>query len=187
MSISEEIKKINEGIIEAFGHGISMFGMNGTLGRILGLLFFADEPMSLDEMAKELMVSKATISINIRILEDLATVYKVWKKGSRKDYYTAERDFDKILQGAIRRRASFQMDLFHGAIKEAIKGHEEILASNITEDEKKQVKKELDKIHTLVYWIQISESWMNFFLKADVTEVPGQEIKRIEVKWEEEE
>lgn len=74
----------------------ALLGMiNKVGGQIYALLFISDEPLSLDEIGEKLGVSKSNISINIRMLEDYNLVRKVWVKGSRKDYYAAERAYPK--------------------------------------------------------------------------------------------
>lgn len=74
----------------------ALLGMiNKAQGQIYALLFISDEPLSLDEISDRLGISKSNISINIRLLEDFNLVRKVWVKGSRKDYYSAERVYPK--------------------------------------------------------------------------------------------
>ncbi|HHV16184.1 MAG TPA: ArsR family transcriptional regulator [Gelria sp.] len=84
-------------MIDAFGRVYAMFGMPEVVGRIYGLLFFSDQPLGLEDIASELEVSKATVSIHIRFLEGMKNVRKVWVKGSRRDYYEAERNTGKIM------------------------------------------------------------------------------------------
>jgi DNA-binding transcriptional regulator GbsR (MarR family) len=74
----------------------ALLGMiNKAQGQIYALLFISDEPLSLDEISDRLGISKSNVSINIRMLEDFNLVRKVWVKGSRKDYYSAERVYPK--------------------------------------------------------------------------------------------
>ena len=74
----------------------ALLGMiNRVGGQIYALLFLSEEPLSLDDVAERLAVSKSNISINIRMLEEYNLVRKVWVKGSRKDYYAAERVYPK--------------------------------------------------------------------------------------------
>lgn len=78
----------------------ALLGMiNKAGGQIYALLFISDEPLSLDEISKQLGISKSNVSINIRMLEDYYLVRKVWIKGSRKDYYAAERVYPKKVLG----------------------------------------------------------------------------------------
>ncbi len=69
--------------------------INKVGGQIYALLFLSDEPLSLDDIAERLSVSKSNISINIRLLEEYDLVKQVWVRGSRKDYYTARRAYPK--------------------------------------------------------------------------------------------
>ncbi len=74
----------------------ALLGMiNKVGGQIYALLFLADEPLSLDDIALRLGVSKSNVSINIRLLESFDLVKQVWMRGSRKDYYTAQRAYPK--------------------------------------------------------------------------------------------
>lgn len=74
----------------------ALLGMiNRIGGQIYAILFISEEPLSLDDIAKKLCVSKSNVSVNIRMLEDYNLVRKVWVKGSRKDYYAAERVYPK--------------------------------------------------------------------------------------------
>lgn len=74
----------------------ALLGMvNKVGGQIYALLFLSDEPLSLDEIAERLHISKSNISINIRMLEEMNLVRKVWVKGSRRDFYSAERIYPK--------------------------------------------------------------------------------------------
>lgn len=74
----------------------ALLGMiNRVGGQIYALLFLSEEPLSLDDISERLAVSKSNVSINIRMLEEYNLVRKVWVKGSRKDYYAAERAYPK--------------------------------------------------------------------------------------------
>ncbi|MFH1874623.1 MAG: hypothetical protein ABH859_05490 [Pseudomonadota bacterium] len=74
----------------------ALLGMiNKAGGQIYALLFLSAEPLSLDCISERLSLSKSNVSINIRLLEDFNLVRKVWVKGSRKDYYAAERVYPK--------------------------------------------------------------------------------------------
>lgn len=74
-------------------------GMARVAGRIFGLLLVSAEPRSLDELAEKLGVSKASISINVRLLEEKGVVERIGRQGDRRDYYrTAEDMFERMLE-----------------------------------------------------------------------------------------
>lgn len=57
--------------------------------------------MSLDDMAREIRVSKGSVSTNMRELEKWGAVRQVWVKGDRKDYYEAEVDLLMVIKSGI--------------------------------------------------------------------------------------
>lgn len=89
--------QIEDFLIETAGDLARSLSINPVIGQLYALLYIRSEPVSLDEMAEKLKISKGNVSVNIRILENWQAVKKVWIKGSRKDYYTAETNFLKII------------------------------------------------------------------------------------------
>ncbi len=73
--------------VESMGRYFEQYGIARIGGRILGLLMIADRPLSLDEIATRLRVSRASVSTNIRLAtaNDLAEL--VTFPGDRRDYY----------------------------------------------------------------------------------------------------
>ncbi|MFW6022857.1 MAG: GbsR/MarR family transcriptional regulator [Halanaerobiaceae bacterium] len=179
----EEIRGI---IIEAFGGSVGVYGMNETIGRIYGLLYLEDEALALQEIASHLGVSKATISINIRLLLELKMVHKVWQKGSRKDYYIAERDFEKIIQEALKNKELKQIVVIKAAIARAVENYNSLLDSGSSEETKEVVEKDLKKLEKLLAWVNKGQSWINFFLKVNIEEGPTENIQEIEIDWNDE-
>ncbi|MBI4224400.1 MAG: ArsR family transcriptional regulator [Deltaproteobacteria bacterium] len=99
--VTEKPSASLEEAIETFIQGAgqvsaALLGMiNKVGGQMYALLYLSEEPLSLDDIAEKLAVSKSNVSINIRLLEDYDLVRKVWVKGSRKDFYSAERNYPK--------------------------------------------------------------------------------------------
>ena len=88
-------------MIEAGGRTAQSFGLGRLFGQIFMLLYLSPDPLSLDDLASQLGVSKASISIACRQLETWGAVHRVWVKGDRKDYYMAETAFDRILRNGL--------------------------------------------------------------------------------------
>jgi DNA-binding transcriptional regulator GbsR (MarR family) len=78
---------------------LESMGINRSCGRMFGLLLVADRPLSLDEMAETLGVSKPSVSSNTRLYERLELLQRVHVPGDRKHYY-------EILPGAFERTAA---------------------------------------------------------------------------------
>ena len=87
-------------------------GLPRVAGRIFGRLLVSAEPKSLDELAEHLGVSKASISINVRLLEEKGSVERVGRQADRRDYY---RIADDILERTLEQRIA-KWRRFHDAI-----------------------------------------------------------------------
>ena len=88
-------------MVEAGGRTAQSFGLNRLFGQIYILLYLNDGPLSLDSLADQLGVSKASVSIACRQLESWGALHRSWVKGDRKDYYIAETDFNRILTNGL--------------------------------------------------------------------------------------
>lgn len=183
MREKQRIEESRDIIIEAFGSSVGVYGMNETIGRIYGLLYFEEEPLGLEKIADKLGVSKATISINIRLLLDLKMVQKVWQKGSRKDFYVAESDFEKILQEVLRNKELKQAVLIKESIARALEGYKSIIRDEIEGDINEIAHKDMEKVEYLLSWTNKSLAWINFFLEANISEGPSEDLQEIEVDW----
>jgi hypothetical protein len=76
-----------EQFIEAMGRYFEQYGLARIGGRIGGLLMIAGRPLSLDDMAARLRVSRASISTNMRLITASGLAELVTYPGDRRDYY----------------------------------------------------------------------------------------------------
>ena len=67
-------------------------GFPRIAGRIFGLLILSDEEVSLDDLAAILGASKASASVNTRMLEQKGVIERVSRPGDRRDYYRIASD-----------------------------------------------------------------------------------------------
>jgi len=75
--------------VEELGLLMESAGASKTLGRIFGYLLLADQPKTLDEIATDLMFSKATASLTIRQGLLMSIFEKLSIPGERKARYRA--------------------------------------------------------------------------------------------------
>jgi DNA-binding transcriptional regulator GbsR (MarR family) len=92
-------------------------------------------PLTLDALVEQVGVSKGAVSINVRNLERLNMVHKHIKVGDRKDYFTAETDFWKIIKGILRERENSDFDNALRSVGESLE--------MVTSAEKKSSRSEL--------------------------------------------
>ncbi|WP_226667780.1 GbsR/MarR family transcriptional regulator [Metabacillus litoralis] len=93
MRDNETLESTRNVVIDAIAQNMNLYGITPSAGRLYGLLFYSDKPLTLDEMKEELGMSKTSMSNSVRSLLDLNMVEKVWVKGERKDLYTIKEDW----------------------------------------------------------------------------------------------
>lgn len=135
-------------LIYGIGRLCDSFGLNKFLAELYIVLYFSDRPMSLDEIAKRLNVSKGNVSINIRELEKWRAVKSVWVKGSRKDYYEANLDMKSVILGKVRSGVKRRLDEVSSMIEE-FKASIPAQKEGMTEDEKRAAAVCMERLNKL--------------------------------------
>jgi DNA-binding transcriptional regulator GbsR (MarR family) len=79
-------------LIERFGLFFEREGLPRIAGRIVGYLLLADTPRSLDDIADDLGVSKASVSTDARRLEAKGLLEHTSLPGDRRDFYAIAAD-----------------------------------------------------------------------------------------------
>ncbi len=88
---------MSDDFVELIGNMGAGLGLSKAACQLYALLFITGRALSLDAMSEQLGISKGNVSVNIRALERWGAAKKIWRKGSRKDYYRAEEDIEKIV------------------------------------------------------------------------------------------
>jgi DNA-binding transcriptional regulator GbsR (MarR family) len=84
---SPEDSPVISQFIENMGLHYQHYGLSRISGRILGLLLVTPQPISSEEMAEALQVSRSSVSTNLRTLLITGLVEKVSIPGNRVDFY----------------------------------------------------------------------------------------------------
>ncbi len=90
---------------------------NKSVGQIFGVLYLSDKPLSLEEIASRLSMSKGNASINLRYLESWGAVRPVMFSGTRKDHYEANTNLKQILLRRAEEGISRRLDMAEGWIE----------------------------------------------------------------------
>lgn len=99
------IDRARDVFVEGMGAASATSGVLSQLqGRIFAVLFLEQDPLSLDDVAEALQVSKSNVSINIRGLIEWHLVRRVSVPNSRRDHYEAASDFWRVMQEIMERR-----------------------------------------------------------------------------------
>ena len=87
--------------IEDAGNTTQALGVGRVVGQIFAYLYFSEEARTLDDMKEALGISKGSASMGVRQLEQWGAVQRVWVKGDRKDFYTANDYFGQIIKNIM--------------------------------------------------------------------------------------
>ncbi|WP_456425054.1 GbsR/MarR family transcriptional regulator [Rhodocaloribacter sp.] len=87
-----------------WGEMASNWGINRTMAQIHALLYACEGPLDTDEIMERLRISRGNANMNLHALMNWNLVRKVHQPGSRKDYYTAEKDVWQITAQIIKER-----------------------------------------------------------------------------------
>lgn len=101
---SARYRKALDMFVSFWGDMASRWGINRTMAQIHALLYASEEPLDTDQIMEALSISRGNANMNLRSLIDWKLVHKVQRKGSRKDFYEAEKDVWHITAQIIRRR-----------------------------------------------------------------------------------
>ena len=107
-------------LVETGGRTSQDLGAGRIVGQVLVYLYLQAEPCSLDAMCDELGLSKASVSIAARQLEQLGLVQKVWKSGDRKNYYKSAENIGSAMQQGLLTFVRQKVQLFGGELELAL-------------------------------------------------------------------
>jgi DNA-binding transcriptional regulator GbsR (MarR family) len=89
----EKVTIIKNRIIEQIAYNMRLYGVSQTVGRVMATIYYHDKPMTLDELSKEMGMTKMSMSNAARELVEMGVAEKIHVKGSRKDHYVIEEDY----------------------------------------------------------------------------------------------
>ena len=96
-----QLRAVNDSMLDGLGKLADYFGYNKVLGKMYGALLLSPVPMSLDDLMAHLDISKASVSMNMRMLENIGLAREVWVRGDRRKYYEAESDLWRALTNVL--------------------------------------------------------------------------------------
>lgn len=161
----EESKDV---MISALAQTMVIYGVTPSVGRIYGLLFFADEPMTLDDIKVQVAMSKASVSNGMRELLETDMVTKVWKKGERKDHYIAEKDFLRNFINFFTKKIRQERQLILKGVEQTEDTFKYLSTNSENPEIKKEAQKNLDLIHGSMNYFHWTMKLANAMESGDI-------------------
>ena len=118
--MQNQIAEARNHFVQGMSRISNFWGFPRAMGAIYGAIYLSPTPLSLGEIVEQVGVTKGAVSTNVRQLERLGMVHKQLQLGDRKDYYTAETDFWKIIKGILQEREKSEFDLALRTVDESL-------------------------------------------------------------------
>lgn len=99
--MEKDTGEVKARLVEVGGRATQDLGLGRIVGQILACVYLSEGDCSLDDLAGELELSKAAVSIAARQLEGLGLLERVWKKGDRRNYYRTVEHLGLALQQGL--------------------------------------------------------------------------------------
>lgn len=100
-----EFDQAKNKFIQTWGALGSQWGINKTMAQIHALLMVSPEALSMEDIMGELFISRGNASMNLRALIDWGIVFKEYKAGERREYFTAEGNIDELARKIAKERS----------------------------------------------------------------------------------
>ena len=119
MNTNHSIDKVRQQLTDVGGRTTQDLGFGRIVGQIMMHLYLSRTERSLDDIAKDLSLSKAAISIAARQLESLGLLRRSWKAGDRKTYYRTADDIATALHQGLLNMVRKKMNLLGTELQQA--------------------------------------------------------------------
>ena len=176
----ENLEAVHESTVAGLGRLAGFFGFSEVMGRLYGTLLLSPEPMSLDDLAERLRISKGSVSMNMRSIERWGMANEVWVRGERKKYYQAESDFwtviRNVLSGREMREVQVALEVLDDSVRKLRAAEDEL-----PPEERTQAAYTLERIADLRAFFEFANMALVTFLEGNEG-IDFDEITRIELE-----
>lgn len=163
MDGKERLEKSRRRITESIAQNIHLYGLPPSAGRQYGMMFFQNQPSTLDNMSEELGMSKTSMSTSVRALVDSKLVERVWERGVRKDLYKVKDDWYQSFIDMFTIKWRRSVSLHSTAIRRSLAELEQLIDDQtISEDVLNEAKTDIEK---LIY-IRDYYAWLDRLVDA---------------------
>jgi len=165
-----EYQEAKEKFISTWGSLGTLWGINKAMAQIQALLFISTKPLSMEEIMKELKISRGNTSMNLRQLMDWGIVTKESIPGDRKEYFSTEKDVQELARHIAEERSRRE-------IKPVIKILKDV--SSINEDGTEKTKEFIKQTKALHELAETADAILNKIINQEQNWITKSLIKLI--------
>jgi len=167
-------------MLDGLGQLADYFGYNKVMGKMYGALLLSPQPMSLDDLMAHLDVSKASVSMNMRMLENMGIVREAWVRGDRRKYYEAESDLWLILTNVLGSRELRDVNQALNVLESNISDLRDSAAS-MSPNEQKLALFYIERIDRMKDFFRFAKLVLTSILERD-KKINITDVKRIDIE-----
>jgi HTH-type transcriptional regulator, glycine betaine synthesis regulator len=119
-------ERTKEQFVESWGSMGMLWGINRSMARIHALLIATEEPVTLDDICKELQISRGNASMSLKELRSWRVIQRVHVPGDRRDFYVTEQDVWSMFFRIIDERKRREFDPAISAVRQALDSTEAV-------------------------------------------------------------
>lgn len=147
---------VNDSTVSGLGRLARFFGFSDVMGRLYGTLLLSQEPLSLDDLADGLQISKGSVSMNMRALERWGMAKEVWMRGERKKYYAAESDLWQVIRTVLGSREQREVQVALHVLSDSVQKLQKAEAE-LSPEEQEQARYYLDRVVDLQAFFKVAQ------------------------------
>ncbi|WP_435120065.1 GbsR/MarR family transcriptional regulator [Halolamina sp. C58] len=170
-----QIQEARAEVIDAFARSAEVLEFNQSHGRLYGVLFFATEPLSLDDLVNRTGYSKSTASSVMQDLQALRMVERTSTPDSgRRVYFEAQRDFWQVAEELLQQYMTRELRMMTAGLDAAEDQLESLDSEQATHDlerirELQEVYVQLERLLTALDHTSLEELVQAFEESYDPT------------------
>lgn len=153
-----------ERVIDAMARSAEVYGLSRSHGRLYGVLYFADEPLLLDDLVAESGYAKSTVSTAMSAMERLHLVRRRSVPGEgKRAFFEPERDLWYVVQQLLDDEVRREVELMTRALDEA--------ETALREAEGEHAARDLERVRQLEGFYRRAERFVDVFATVPMDRV----------------
>lgn len=177
--MNENLAAVHESTIAGLGRLAGFFGFSEVMGRLYGMLLLSPDPLSLDDLAEGLKISKGSVSMNMRSLERWGMAKEVWVRGERKKFYMAESDMWTVIRNVLSGREMREVQVALEVLGDSVQKLKDV-EGELPREEREQAAYVLERIADLRAFFELAQMAIETFVGSS-EEMNFESIARLTV------
>lgn len=160
-----DLNQNTRAVVYHFGEMGSRWGFNRTVGQMLGLIVLSELPLSAEDVASGLQVSRGNVSMAAKELQSWQLIRVHREPGDRKDYYCTNGSIWEMAQQVMKERAKREINPTLSVLRNQLLEAENDKAA-YGEHAARQVREVHDLLELFTLWFDDVQSMKQEHIRA---------------------